>query len=51
MIRENKTAYASAPEYGTPVVMQNYTKNSTYAQIVQELHSLTDEFITKVGLE
>lgn len=48
-IRENKTVYADAPEYGVPVVLQRLSGN-TYLSIRQELESLTDEFIRKVGL-
>lgn len=50
MIRENKTLYADAPEYGIPVVCQNVSSGSTYAQVVLELKKLTDEFIGKVGI-
>lgn len=50
MIRENKTLYAYAPEYGIPVVCQNVSSGSTYEQVVLELKKLTDEFIGKVGI-
>lgn len=50
MIRENKTLYADAPEYGIPVVCQNVSSGSTYEQVVLELKKLTDEFIGKVGI-
>lgn len=49
MIRENKTAYASAPEYGIPVVYQSHS-SGTYAEVVKELEDLTTEFIEKVGI-
>ncbi|MGX7200767.1 cobyrinic acid a,c-diamide synthase [Enterococcus plantarum] len=49
MIRENKTIYASAPEYGTPVVFQSHS-SGTYQEVVQELENLTSEFIGKVGI-
>jgi chromosome partitioning protein len=48
-IRENKTAYANAPEYGVPVVMSNMS-GETYVNVRSELESLTWEFARKVGL-
>lgn len=48
-IRENKTIYASAPEYGTPVVLQSHS-SGTYAEVVSELEDLTTEFIREVGI-
>lgn len=50
MIRENKTLYASAPDSGSPVVMQQHS-GGTYAEVVKELETLTSEFIKKVGLK
>lgn len=50
MVRENKTLYADAPEYGIPVVCQNVSLGSTYEQVILELKSLTTEFIGKVGI-
>ncbi len=50
MIRENKTLYAEAPEYGTPVVCQSVSPGGTYEQVVLELKNLTTEFIRKVGI-
>lgn len=50
MIRENKTVYASAPEYGTPVVMQDHSYGSTYYDVVSELQNLCSEFVEKAGL-
>lgn len=50
MIRENKTIYADAPEYGIPVVCQSVSSGSTYEQVVLELKRLTNEFIGKVGI-
>lgn len=50
MIRENKTIYADAPEYGIPVVCQSVSSGSTYEQVVLELKSLTNEFIRKAGI-
>lgn len=49
MIRENKTLFASAPDSGSPVVLQ-YHSNGTYAEIVDELKELTTEFIEKIGV-
>lgn len=50
MIRENKTIYADAPEYGIQVVSKNVSPGSTYGQVVTELKDLTDEFMKKVGV-
>lgn len=50
MIRENKTLYADAPEYGIPVVCQSVSSGSTYGQVVSELKNLTTEFMRKVGI-
>ncbi|MDD2957182.1 MAG: AAA family ATPase [Lachnospiraceae bacterium] len=50
MIRENKTAYASAPEYGIPVVLQSFSSGTTYDEVVSELTQLTTEFVRKVGV-
>lgn len=49
-IRENKTIYADAPEYGIPVVCQIVSSGSTYGQVVSELKKLTTEFMRKVGI-
>lgn len=49
-IRENKTIYADAPEYGIPVVCQIVSSGSTYGQVVSELKDLTTEFTRKVGI-
>ena len=49
-IRENKTIYADAPEYGIPVVCQIVNSGSTYGQVVSELKDLTTEFTRKVGI-
>lgn len=49
LIRENKTAYADAPEYGVPVVIKG-ASGKTYIDVRSELEELADEFIRKVGL-
>lgn len=49
-IRENKTIYADAPEYGIPVVCKNVSSGTTYGEVVSELKDLTTEFIGKVGI-
>lgn len=49
-IRENKTIYADAPEYGIPVVCQSVSPGSTYGHVVSELKDLTAEFMRKVGI-
>lgn len=50
MIRENKTVYATAPEYGIPVVRQSFSYGTTYDEVVTELENLTSEFIAKAGI-
>ncbi|MBF0136256.1 MAG: AAA family ATPase [Magnetococcales bacterium] len=47
-IRENKTLFGSAPEYGIPVAIMGGVSGVTYEGIQDELESLTDEFISKV---
>jgi chromosome partitioning protein len=47
MIRENKTIYADAPEYGVPVVIQRVS-GKTYEDVQEELELLTTEFNGKV---
>ena len=49
-VRENKTVYADAPEYGVPVVLGSVS-GETYDNVREELEDLTDEIIRKVGLE
>lgn len=48
-IRENKTKYASAPEYGIPVVLHTGL-SGTYLDVRTELEKLTAELRSKVGL-
>ncbi|AHF07014.1 ParA family protein [Desulfitobacterium metallireducens] len=48
-IRENKTIYADAPQYGVPVVVQR-NSGETYVNIRKELQDLTQEFCGKVVL-
>lgn len=48
-IRENKTIFSEAPEFGIPVSCNSYS-NDTHNSVVSELKRLTDEFIAKVGL-
>lgn len=47
LIRENKTIYADAPEYGVPVVVQKVS-GKTYLDVQKELEALTDEFLRRV---
>jgi chromosome partitioning protein len=49
MIRDNKTIYADAPQYGVPVAIQRAV-GETYSNIRLEIQQLTDEFCGKVGL-
>lgn len=48
-IRENKTIFSEAPEFGIPVSCNSYS-NDTHNSAVSELENLTDEFISKVVL-
>ncbi|PTQ77152.1 chromosome partitioning protein [Nitrosomonas oligotropha] len=47
-IRENKTIYAGAPEYGVPVVLQRVS-GKTYEDVQAELEELTAEVIGKIS--
>jgi chromosome partitioning protein len=47
-IRENKTIYSSAPEYGVPVVLKRVS-GITYENVQEELESLTTELLEKLG--
>ena len=46
-IRENKTLFGNAPEYGVPVALQSYGL-PTYAEIVGELEKLASEFMERL---
>lgn len=48
-LRENKTIYADAPQYGLPVVL-NHTTNASHKEVIQELEGFAEEFALKVGL-
>ena len=48
-IRENKTIYADAPEYGVPVVLQRVS-GQTYENVQAELEELTTEVLAKVAV-
>ena len=45
-IRENKTLFSDAPQYGVPVVLTKQPKG-TYADVVKEIEKLVTEFIDK----
>lgn len=47
-IRENKTSYGDAPEYGVPVVLKRVS-GQTYIDVQTELEALTTEVLRKVG--
>lgn len=47
-IRENKTIYADAPEYGVPVVLKRVS-GRTYENVQEELEGLTTEVLAKVA--
>ena len=46
-IRENKTIYADAPEYGVPVVLKRVS-GQTYENVQEELEALTTELLQKI---
>jgi chromosome partitioning protein len=48
-IRENKTIFSDAPQYGVPVVLNNYSAG-TYADVVSELEAFVTEFINETGI-
>jgi chromosome partitioning protein len=45
-VRENKSVFSDAPEYGAPVVLNHYT-NPTFQNIVGELEALATEFVRR----
>jgi chromosome partitioning protein len=45
LIRENKTIYADAPEYGVPVVLERVS-GETYVSVRTELEDLTTEILS-----
>jgi len=47
-IRQNKTIYADAPEYGVPVVLKR-VPGQTYESVQKELETLTTELLGKVA--
>lgn len=49
MVRENKSMFADAPEYGVPVIMKKGS-SKTYRNIRDELNGLVDEVIEKCGI-
>ncbi|NSW83107.1 MAG: ParA family protein [Syntrophothermus sp.] len=48
-VRENKTMYADAPEYGIPVILGK-TANPTQREVKEELEALVAEFMEKCGI-
>lgn len=48
-IRENKSLFADAAQYGVPVVF-NTSSSTTYQRVVGGLEDFTDEFITKMRI-
>jgi chromosome partitioning protein len=48
-IRENKTVFSDAPEYGVPVVLNAYS-GVTYTGVVKELEGFVSEFENLLGL-
>ena len=43
-MRENKTIYADAPEYGVPVVIGRRPSGATYRAVVEEIQHFVTEF-------
>lgn len=48
-IRENKTMFADAPQYGVPVVLNAYSAG-THNDVVEEIEGFVTEFAEKVSL-
>lgn len=48
-IRENKTLFGNAPEYGVPVVLTNQNPG-TYRNVVNELEEFVSEFQRRLGV-
>jgi chromosome partitioning protein len=48
-LRENKTIFADAPQYGIPVILQS-PSGSTYRDVVAELRRFVSEFVAKMGM-
>lgn len=48
VIRENKTIFGDAPQYGVPVVLNAYSQG-TYSDIVDEIETLVAEFERRVN--
>lgn len=48
-IRENKTIFSDAPQYGAPVVLNAYSVG-TYNDVVGEIEGVVSEFASKLGL-
>lgn len=46
-IRENKTLFGDAPEYGVPVVLNGYNAE-TYTRVVEELEKFVSEFTKRL---
>jgi chromosome partitioning protein len=46
-LRDNKTIYADAPQYGVPVVLLD-TSNQTHQHVIQELKQFATEFLRKL---
>jgi len=49
-LRENKTIYADAPQYGVPVSLLT-PSSPTHRTVVQELDTFCNQFLERVGIE
>ena len=47
-IRENKTLFADAPQYGVPVILQSYSSGS-HSEVVTGMEAFVDEFETHLA--
>ncbi|WP_282130552.1 ParA family protein [Pseudoalteromonas aliena] len=47
--RENKSIFASAPQDGIPVALQQYS-NGTHSDVVNEITAFVNEFVIKAGI-
>jgi len=48
-LRENKTLFADAPQYGVPVILES-PSDSAQQRVVDELNAFVSEFEAKIGI-
>jgi len=47
-LRRNNTMFGDAPQYGVPVVLNQYSTDSTYREVREEFEIFVDEFEKKI---